>query len=213
MAILRAQVVLPMFTNTPEDVVTNTLYFEQNTPVDWMLTADAVTPYLETFYESIFSGTDRLANYIVPAAVTVRWYNMDEPEPRVPYIVAMGLESTVSTSIVPTEASIVLSFQGDREAGVPQARRRGRIYIGGLGQGCIAASSGSTFPTVGSGVRTSITNAATALRDGVQSAAATWVVWSPTTSSATEVTNGWVDNAIDTQRRRSVERTARTLWS
>jgi hypothetical protein len=42
---------------------------------------------------------------------------------------------------------------------------------------------------------------------------ATLAVWSPSNGDAVPVTDGWVDNAWDTQRRRGIDRTARSTWT
>lgn len=39
-----------------------------------------------------------------------------------------------------------------------------------------------------------------------------WRIWSPTNNNSVLIDNGWVDNAWDTQRRRGVEATARTIF-
>ena len=107
----------------------------------------------------------------------------------------------------------MLSFQGDRLGGTPQARRRGRIYLGGLSSLAISDSTGSTYPMIQASIRTRIAAAATAFRDDATTANLEWVVWSETDSVGVPVTNGWLDNAPDTQRRRSVDSTIRTLWT
>jgi hypothetical protein len=60
-----------------------------------------------------------------------------------------------------------------------------------------------------------ITTLAKALRDLIDASVTetTWslAVYSVADAVAREVTNGWVDNAWDTQRRRGIDATARTL--
>lgn len=212
MALFRAQVVIPMFTNTPEDVVTNTFYFEENVPLGLAAVAAALTPRLATFYNSVYGVSSSMGSYMSPASTTIRWYDMSQPEPRVPLITNPTMSITTAVTSVPTEASAVLSFQADRQPGVPQSRRRGRIYLGGLGPGSIFAGSASAFPSIVSNFRTVATAAANTLRTAVVSDGLRWVVWSPTAQQSATITNGWMDNAIDTQRRRSVVRTGRTVF-
>nr|CRY97358.1 hypothetical protein [uncultured prokaryote] len=124
-------------------------------------------------------------------------------------------ESTFDFAVAPTgaglpsEVAACLSFQGTRTPGSPQARRRGRVYIGPL----LATTNTSGRPS--SGLITNMIGAAQQLYDdiGTVTSAGSWAVWSPTDGLAVPITNGWVDNAFDTQRSRGLARTSRTLYS
>lgn len=201
-----------MFSNQPEDVVTNTMYFTELIPIGKPAVAAAITPLLGAFYGSIYSSS-RMANYMQPALATVRWYDMSDPEPRVPLIVPLGIVGpTTAASQLPTETSVVLSFQGDRVSGQPQARRRGRIYLGGWATIAIASSSAGSYPEVGGLITAAIKTAANTLRTASASAGAPWSVWSTTDQQSVLITNGWVDSSPDTQRRRGINPTVRVLF-
>lgn len=214
MSIYRAQVVLPFFTNLPEDVITNTFHFEATTGATPEQVSTDVTPSLAAFYTDGY-GSDGIAFYINRSLAHVKWYNLSNPEPRVPFVADLGIGSIPQgNSNLPTEVAMCLSFQGDPLSGQSQARRRGRVFLGGMPQGIISPSIGNNFPiwhpTV---VQRWVTSAQDNLYGVSGATSPDWVVWSPTSQAAVEITNGWVDNAPDTQRRRSIDPTLRTIWS
>lgn len=211
---IRAQVVLPMFTNLPSDVITNTLNFDETVPATLEAAAAALQPIIEDFYRDIYS-TDMWADYLSINTAHINFYRMDQPPPRVPVTTNLFTSTlpVVDPSVLPTEVSVVLSFQGERLGGTPQARRRGRIYLGGLASNAVTVSSSSSFPLVNAAFRARIGTAASAFMAACETANFPWVVWSETDQLMVPVTNGWVDNAPDTQRRRSIDSNLRTLWS
>lgn len=211
---ITAQVIFPFFTNLPTDVITNTFTFDNETPVTLEAAGDALQPIIEDFYQAVY-GSTVFSNYLNISAASIRFYRSDSPIPRVPYIKNLwsGSAPATTTSVLPTEVALVCSFQGDREPGTPQARNRGRIYLGGLASGAVTASSASAFPTINATLRSAVVAAAEALRDAAALASLSWSVWSRVDQRVVHVTNGWVDNTPDTQRRRSVDPTARTTWS
>ncbi len=133
--------------------------------------------------------------------------------PRVPYELPMPFTATGTTSPIPTEVAAVISFQGDPFPGMPQARRRGRIYLGCIPSQAMDLSAASQYPRFSNTAVAGLAAAADSLRTTVDALGVRWTVWSPTDGLASVITNGWVDNSPDTQRRRSVDPTARTLWS
>ncbi len=209
----RAQVVIPFFTNMPSDVITNTWHFDPLTPLDFEEVRDLVTPRLVTLYGTVYGGGRGLADYVVDTAGTVRWYDLQAPPPRAPVILPFALPATSSTSSIPTEVALVLSFQAPQVSGAPQARRRGRVYFGALTSSFVQPATSSSFPRFTDAAVSSIAAAAAAFMDGLESDGVRWTVWSPTDQASAIVTNGWVDNSPDTQRRRSVDATSRTTWS
>lgn len=213
MTTFRCQVVIPMFSNLPEDVITNTFHFEDITPgITTAAVATAITPLLSDFYDFVYGGTF-MANWTDPSLCVARWYNLSDPIPRPVTIVPMPIAGVQVASTLPTEVAVVLSFQGIQQAGVPQARRRGRIYLGGLSHNIISSSAVDRFPQVIASFVTNVCNGADALRTAVVSSTRFWAILSTTSGDVVEVNNGWVDNSPDTQRRRSVDATSRTLWS
>ena len=209
----RAQVVIPMFSGLPSDVLTNTLHFD---PLPGGTLADAatlVTPEIQAFYNTTYISSNPMGNYMVPANTVIHWYDLAAPPPRAPLTVAAPLTPTLATTDQAPESAVVLSFQGALVSGTNRARRRGRIYLGGLGTGWMLSSSASTFPRVNGTAVALVVNNAETLALAADAAGYPWSVWSQVDQASTLVTNGWVDNAIDTQRRRGVEANLRTPWS
>lgn len=212
-----AKVSFPYFTALPEDVVVNTWHFA------FIVGDPAEGDYgnlrdnLATFYSTVYSDVAavRWAPWVTTAANTIQVYNMADPSPRPPlYEASMAITGATppSTSTTTPETAICLSYQAEPSAGVPQARRRGRIFLGGMGT-AIQAGSGVTFPSIAAGVRTLICNAAEALATSMFADGWQWVVHSRTVAGDAAVTNGWVDDEPDTQRRRGRDPAIRTLWS
>lgn len=209
----RAQIVLPFFTNLPSDVITNTLHFREVIPSEPLETvAEDLTPLIETFLISSYT-LGGLAQYVRGDIAYVNWYDLTQPEPRIPVREPLDLTSVSSPSDLPTEVACVLSFHGAPVAGVPAGRRRGRIYLGGLAQSWMAAGSASTFPEFATGPRQAVQTAANTFMEAVQGVKDyRWVVRSTVANQDFDVVGGWVDNAPDTQRRRSVDSTSRLIW-
>lgn len=223
MAHWMAQVVLPYFTNIPRDVSVNTLHFDVTTS-DSAATAQAIATATTQLYNlSAVGRTNPIAYYIAGVvsrtanAARVKIYNMDLPKPRPPILEhPWTLGPAASGNNLPLEVSIVSSFQGDLSAGVPQARRRGRVYLGPLGAHAVSQGSGSAFPQVVEGVRLDIAGAFSDYSSAIPVATdgdAQWCVWSRVNSDLVRITNGWVNNEPDTQRRRQSQPTSRSTWS
>jgi hypothetical protein len=202
MANIRAQVILHYFTGLPEDVATNTLYFQ--VPGSLATHAADIVTKISTAYLAF----DQYLAESLLEDVEIKLYDMADPPPRQPYLPgwSFALGARVDGGL-PEECSVCLSFRGDAPY---TARRRGRIYIGPLSEAtCVQATSGS-FSTVNPPFIAALQAAAAILMD--DSDGILWCVYSPTGGTYTIVTNGWVDNTFDTQRRRGVEATARNVW-
>ena len=160
---------------------------------------------LETFYASI----DSLLSSSFSGLMTIKSYRRSDAQPRVP-ILTTPPTLVPGAGQLPSEVAFVVSFQGVRIAGGNQARRRGRIYLGPL-------TSTAADTATGRPAAATISTVATAADVLVTSSKAAadweWSVWSTVNLDGTNVDNGWVDNAWDTQRRRGISPTARTLFS
>lgn len=209
----RAQVVIPHSNGIVKDAITNTFHFIDFVPQPLVDLANAVSPLLDAFYTSIYTTSSTAANYMAWGLTRINWYDLSEPTPRVPYTVATPISVTAVATTIPSEVSVVASFQAARAPGIPQSRRRGRIYLGGLGPAWMDNSAVGTSPYVANGRLATVANAMDTLNTAVAATSARWAVWSPTDQAAYLVTNGWCENAPDTQRRRGVVSTVRTLWS
>jgi hypothetical protein len=214
---IRAQVVIPRDSAVPADYAINVLHFAAPGVDDETDYANIVTR-LTTFYQAV----DAYLSAATASPATVKLYSLLDPEPRAPVHTDSITLTPGSGTGYPGEVAICCSFQGDLESGQLQARRRGRIYLGPLDAD--TGTGDGNDERVSSGVRTAICTAMDALATpGVD--AVVWSVFSPTSagsppwdegtlsSSFVQVTNGWVDNAFDVQRRRGVAATARTTWT
>jgi hypothetical protein len=204
MAIYRHQVIIHTADNVPANFATNTLY-SQGADLD-----DA-TAAMNIFAEMFVDFTGLYSSFVAQNNHQIKVYDMADPEPRAPVQERLwNLGSTPSGAPLPSELAICLSFQADTESGQAQARRRGRIYLGPV---AVATLDTGGRPT--SSARTQIATAATTCLAAFEAAdpPITWVVWSQVNGTASNITNGWVDNDFDVQRRRQQAVTARTVWT
>lgn len=195
-----------MDSGLPEDVSVNTWSFTTELASD-VPTAQAIAPVIQGFYQP-------LQAYLSPAianVVTLRFYERDDPEPRIPYYNTSFSINTGAGEELPSEIALCLSFHGEPVSGLPAARRRGRIYIGPLG-GSAAPSSGPSRPVQAFidliRTRALAVKAASAASGGIFQ----WTVWSTSDAAPVPITGGWIDNAFDVQRRRGLAATARNTW-
>lgn len=217
--LIRAQVSLPNESAIPEDIVTNTFYFDGDDGNTDAAYHSAVSTMLTAFYVAM---QDRISDHIL-SPLTCKLYDMRDAEPRVPeFTFPIVISRVAIDGLVPNEVALVLSFQADAVSGLIQARRRGRVYIGPI------CSTSNLIDTVGECRPTTaflndVASAASALATPLALAGTgsmSWAVYSPTTDATqsiddafNDVTNGWIDNSFDTQRRRGRDATARTLWT
>jgi len=144
----------------------------------------------------------------------IKVYDLDDPAPRVPIIDNVQTSLGGSGSALPAEVAICCSYQAVRQSGNDQANRRGRVFIGPLGDVSVNTADSSDVesrPTTAA--MNTIINGIAQLAVPVGDSAVKWVVYSPTLDAFAEVDNLWIDNAFDTQRRRGVRATARTTLS
>lgn len=213
MAIFLYTVAFESATSIPADTMVNTWHFE-GSGSDPVNVADMLTDY----YEDVPTGA---AGSIVGAMtaqaftgdIVINAYNLSDPKPRAPvYTVARTLAGIGSGTPLPSEVALVMSYHAASGSGVPPARRRGRVYLGGFGTGASGTSGGSARPTAA--IRLTIASAG---RDLIQASNASvswsWVQYSQLTSTANLVTGGWCDDSWDTQRRRGAASTVRTTFT
>lgn len=141
--------------------------------------------------------------------MTMKAYNLADPKPRAP-IVTYNNVLTVPTAggSFPPEVSMCVSFKGSTVSGVPQARRRGRVFLPAF-KGSAYGSDGQIGTTAINTVKAGIS----ALLSASDAAADwTWCIYSPTSDAMVNVIGGWIDNAPDIQRRRGLSASLRTPW-
>lgn len=198
----RAQCSIVTADNVAANFATNTLYFEADN--DGVLPAIDVA--LDAFYDDIGTGFGSL----VKSAdnLIIKWYDMADPEPRVPVRETTLTVTRTATACLPPEVALVMSFQGVAISGTPQARRRGRIYIPFVNTSQMGADGRPNSIMVDrlSDAGGDLKTASTTATDW------TWQVYSPTSGGYIDVANGWVDNEFDTQRRRGRPATSRNTF-
>lgn len=166
---------------------------------------DAATAFI-AFHQSLFSyypATVRQSTH------SYKIYNRADPIPRAPVEEGTwAFSSAPAGNPAPPEVAVCLSFQGDPESGVSQARKRGRIYFGP-----VETSQIDTTGRPASALRAQLISSADTLLTASNSAADwVWTVYSSVTGDSFPVTNGWVDDEFDTQRRRGRLATTRTVF-
>lgn len=213
MALLDTMVVFPMDTGSGEDIAVNNFHFRTtNADPNHGATLDAIQVALGNCVEAYMTI---MANDVFPTNVRWKVYDALTAPPRAPVrdvILKAGLATGASSAV--HELAICTSFQGERISGIPQGRRRGRIYIGPITTSAIAGS------VVNPTAITAINAAMKGLADqGNEPAGWEWCVFSrrgappPAVPTATAVTEGWTDNSMDVQRRRGVKATTRNTWT
>ena len=199
MALYRCQITLAMDTGLGEDATTNTMYFDSDTEAALADVFDEISTMYSTF------GTV-LSSLVDTGTSSIKAYRLSDPEPRIP-VRQSGLGVfTTSSAAGPTEVACVLSYEGARVSGLPQARRRGRMFIGPIGPTSTDRPSSGLIAQVLSGAQ-GLLDASDLATDW------TWAQYSPTNGVGIDVTNGWVDNEWDTQRRRGRKATLRSTFS
>lgn len=208
---VKAQVTFQGATNVPKDRFINTFHFD-STEGSLTAAATAIGPQLGTFYGSVAypnpTGMGAYLSQFVLRPFKIRYYDMAQAEPRVPYeqSFSLGTYPAGATFDLPEEVAACLSFHG---APPITARRRGRIFLGPL-NGFILNDATTTLPArVDSSFRTGACTAMLALAN----ADLGWSVYSQTTDTLVPVTGGWADDAFDTQRRRGPAPSARSTWA
>lgn len=209
MATIRALTIHPMSTAIGRDAVTNTFHF--NTATAWTTTIQVeIIAGLKAFYDA-WAG--HRSKDLAPTQSHVAFYDLALPKPRAPIAdVSLGLAVGTGANTMPHEIALCVSYQAIRASGIPQARRRGRIYMGPVAS--TSADNSNGRPTTAA--RAAIVAGANALLSASNSAVNwKWIVHSPTYPEAeitNAVANGWVDDEWDIQRRRGLVSSARTIW-
>lgn len=199
MALYRCQIVFNMLDGIPANASTNTLHFDADDETQLPLIVDA----LQAMYLPI---DGLLSSLIDEDKIRAEFYRLSDPTPRQVVYGENLTGLTVSTTAGPTEVAFVVSYQAARVSGLPQARRRGRFYIGPLEAQDTARPDNAQV--------TAVRQAAAGLLAASRAATGwTWAQYSPTNGTGADVDNGWVDDEWDTQRRRGRSATYRSTFS
>jgi hypothetical protein len=142
----------------------------------------------------------------------IRVYDLADPPIRQATVFDWTLAANSGGSPLARELCFCLSYFATRNL----KRQRGRIYLGPLTTTSVENRTGDQGVTTAA--RNAVCAAASAL--ATPSAGATWVVYSEREHEAVGaeygglgVTEGWVDHALDIQRRRGRKPEQRTVWT
>lgn len=195
--------------NLPEDRVVNTFHFTGSG--SYAATVELALDNVESFYTDLQGGITSISYYLsawVQRSAELRAYDLESAKPRIPTIRPITLPGTSGTGM-PEEVAVCLSYLGAPPA---TRRRRGRIFFGPLSQGAVIPASSSQPARPEPAVIAALNSAATTL--AAYGSLAQWCVRSTLPAeNFVPITHGYVDNALDTQRRRGPVTTARTEWT
>src|SRR6476469_1332456 len=113
--LMRAQVAIPMDSGIPEDVVTNTFYFDSDDGNTDASHWSSVETLLTEFYHAI-DGVMFPACVASPAHVKI--YDMRDALPRLPEFEFDITLTPTSADPMPQEVALVMSFQAAMVSGV-----------------------------------------------------------------------------------------------
>ena len=203
MVLYRTQFVFKTTDGNSENFVTNTWYCLGVDPDD----LDDFNIALRALYNT---WRPQMSALIGQNNHEIKSYDMEDPEPRAPIVdTTFNLTSAPAGGSLPPEVSLCLSYQAPKVSGLPQARRRGRIFLPPMNGNAVDTTTGRPAAAA--------VTAAVACGDNLLTAAAAgtwdWAVYSTVNGAGVAVTNGWVDNEFDTQRRRGRLPSFRTAFN
>lgn len=211
-----AQFVMQGASGLPEDRYVNTFNFIEDAPAvvsheDAAVGIDIALGNFYTLTQSTGFAMEAFLARHVAGVAEVRVYNFDDPQPREPIILTRNIDPPATARAMPSEVAVCLSYYSFLN--VP--RQRGRIYFGPINGD--AVESVPTVPHPTANFLNTLAEAGTDLAvSGAAAGQLRWAVLSRATPGVVEwgpITDGWVDNAFDTQRRRGEKATARTTWT
>lgn len=224
--LLRAK--LQHTSNLPEDVDINDFVVNAADPVAGTAAIDRVGGfYRDTGVGQTLSIGKYLAKCIDrgPGKFLIEQYDITghlDGSPHGPPIVTVPLDMAVYTGSdadLPAEVAACVSFHADLSAVSehvgntrPRARRRGRIFVGPLKAGT-ATLGGPNEVFLDGTFRADLAAAGHNLLAGLTADGAPLQVWSRVDAVVRPVVGGFVDNTFDTQRRRGLKATLRTLFT
>jgi hypothetical protein len=212
----------------PKDSIVNTFWFGSFTEAPQGI-FDRALSEISRFYNTIVTATGQSIAYFLsgaisrdPAALTYDGYDahdLSNPILGPPFTtVHNGLDPTSAGNDPEVdEVACVLSYHSNL-AGVPSGgktgprlrqRRRGRLYLGPLDHTRCIVYNAQNGPHFNNTFTETIAGSAARLMTQM---GGEWLVHSRLDHNARQVTGGFVNNAPDTQRRRGVEESLRSVW-
>jgi hypothetical protein len=213
---IRVQFFFPGKSNLPEDRFVTTWAFrtEDNLPPSIAQLQQASNLVAEFFSTVNAPGVASILSYMAAAVdrtkAEARAYKLGDTVPREPTTTIYNLGANNSSQSLPSEVALVASFYSTRNL----PRRRGRVYIGPFGTSVLATpASGTGIVRPDLPIRNALLGAMSGLRADATAAGLRWCVLSQADAALYDITDGWVDDAFDTQRRRGEDALSRLVWS
>lgn len=190
----RCQVTLRPTSGIPADEIVNTYHMDVLT--SGALARAAFELAAETFYDTVAAWFSAL---IASTGHTMSFYDLDDPEPRQPVVPPFEFDlPALPANRLPGELACCMSYRASYVSGSPNARRRGRVYLGPFQSNAV-----ETTGKIKNSVIEDIADAGQTFFNAVNTSGdGSMMVYSPTDAAAREVVSLWVDNEWDIQRRR-----------
>ena len=203
MPIYRLQVSLQSDSGLPRDQFVNSIY------VDTIADTDQDRVEWGASVGNFYNG---IATYLSPVIAdsghTVKMYTVGAPLETPPRYTSQFQINGIAGTPLPNEVASCLSFKGAVHVGWQLQSTRGRIYLGPLNTGAMAAGEAGSVPSTG--FRSAVTTAAAALAASIKLHGGVWGVYSKTHGAITPLTEISMDNEWDTQRSRGYRATLKT---
>lgn len=177
--------------NLSEDVFENVLYYD----------VPAVGGDLEGFTDGIAAAFNAWSNHAGINGLEIRVYPVAGGQP----IYSKTYTYAYTGTSGPTEVALCLSYATVTNWDATTARRRGRIFLGPI------TAAFTNVPRPGATLIDATLALGQALYDVGPANEGSWQIYSTTDAVATDIASISVDNAWDTQRRRGLVPTARTV--
>jgi len=201
-----------------------------------VINAAVLTDVFNAFNAFYTTWDDNLSS-VVGTSARIKIYNMDDPPPRFPIMdQTFTLTPAAGAATMPNEVASCLSFEGLVASGVNRRRNRGRVYLGPLAAAAGTQTGADLRPNVT--FRNAVTGAANThlmpIPGTTSAQTIEWCVFSRSNALGlaigeppplTEpnynesqlaigyrtVIRAWIDDAFDTQRRRGLRPTLKTV--
>lgn len=232
---LLATVSIASDTGFAEDAVVNSFAFKVDGPNESNTTA--VLGELDAFYNDPVGGGNPLCYYMSPnlqgtspVACTVKFFDLAGHLDGSPHgapigVTGFGLGARATDELgLPEEVALCLTMRANNweqqaveepdsndpgtEPDRPLQRHTGRLYLGPFNAAALDDDAGASRPIAA--LRTAVLDAGQRLADELIAIGGNWAVWSRADAFLGDISDLFVDNAWDTQRRRGASPTVRT---
>jgi hypothetical protein len=128
MSFYKAQVELERDTNAAEDRTVNAFHFQTDNIGTDSQELDDIVAGLTTLYNVLDGSLSRELS----GAWRIKIYDLEDPPQRVPVRDTSPAALSPAASALPSQLAMIVNYEAPGVSGFPQARRRGRLFIGPL---------------------------------------------------------------------------------